>query len=116
MNKGFDLPVQGIRPVAESDEAYPHLPLNSRWRIIECRDCRQWILQVRNRAETVARDVWRGRSYCTSREALIRCCDRYAGALDPAAIAALRALPERFRIHSTATIVTDACMEARHAG
>jgi hypothetical protein len=116
MNTLPQFQLQAARSVFESDEAYPHLRLNSRWRVIECRDGLQWILQVRNRAETVARDVWRGRSYCRTLDALIRRCDRYAGALDPAAVAALRALPERFGVHSMATIVTNACMETRHAG
>jgi hypothetical protein len=116
MHKGLDLYLQGARPVAESDEAYPNLRLNDRWRVIECRDRLQWILQARNRAETVARDVWRGQSYCRTREALIRCCDRYAGALDPAAVAALRGLPERYPVRATAAIATGASMEAHHAG
>jgi hypothetical protein len=67
--------------------------LNARWRVIECHDGIQWILQARNRAETVARDVWRGRSYCRTREALVRCCDAYCDAIEPAGRAALEALP-----------------------
>jgi hypothetical protein len=102
--------------IAESDEAYPNIRLNDRWRVIECRDGIQWIIQFRNRAETVARGSWRGRSYCRTREALIRCCDRYTGALDPAAVAALRALPERFPVRTAVAIVTGAVMEARHVG
>jgi len=62
----------GLRP-AESADSYPVVVrLNGRWRVIACRHGVQWILQYRNRAETVARDVWRGRSYCRTREALIR--------------------------------------------
>lgn len=81
---------------AESDDSYPNLVavLNSRWRVIQCRDGIQWILQYRNRAETVARDGWRGRSYCRTKEALIRCCDEHAGQLDPVARKTLLALPE----------------------
>jgi hypothetical protein len=108
---------QAARLITESDEQYPRIiRLNDRWRVIECRDRQQWILQARNRAETVATDVWRGRSYCRTREALIRCCDRYAGALDPAALAALGALPERYYVRAAAAIATGASMEARHAG
>jgi hypothetical protein len=60
---------------AESDGSYARVVavLNSGWRVIECRHGIQWILQRRNRAETVARHVWRGRSYCRTKEALIRC-------------------------------------------
>jgi hypothetical protein len=49
---------------AESDDKYAHLVivLNDGWRLIECRHGIQWILQYRNRAETVARHVWRSRS------------------------------------------------------
>jgi hypothetical protein len=116
VNRLFYNSLQG-RHLAESDEEYPCIiRLNRRWRVIECRDGIQWIIQARNRAETVARYVWRGRSYCRTQEALIRCCDRYAGALDPAAVAALRALPERFHVRATAAIATGASMEAHHAG
>jgi hypothetical protein len=81
---------------AESDESYPGIVavLNSGWRVIICRHRIHWILQHRNRVETVARHVWRGRSYCRTREALIRCCDEHAGQVDPAARLTLVALPE----------------------
>jgi hypothetical protein len=82
---------------AESSDNYPVLArLNSRWRVIACRDGIQWILQYRNRAETVARDGWRGRSYCRTKEALIRVCDAHAGDIDPNAAAILACLPEWF--------------------
>ena len=45
---------------------------------------------------------WRGRSYCRTRDALIRCCGAYSGEIDPAAAAALQALPERIE-HDGAT-------------
>jgi hypothetical protein len=86
------------RPAAESDPAYPALQLNDRWRVIVCRDAIQWVLQRRDRPdrpERHAREDWRGRSYCRTREALIRCCDRYSGEIDPVAVAALRTLPDR---------------------
>jgi hypothetical protein len=84
--------------IAESDDFYPGLVvvLNSGWRVIECRHGAQWILQHRNRAETVARHAWRGRSYCRTREALIRCCDEHVSQIDPTARIMLAALPERF--------------------
>jgi hypothetical protein len=82
---------------AETSDDYPKVvTLNSRWRVIACRHGIQWILQYRNRAETVARDVWRGRSYCRTREALIRVCDDHAGIIDPDARATLEGLPARF--------------------
>jgi hypothetical protein len=82
---------------AESDDRYAHLVivLNYGWRVIECRHGTQWILQHRNRTETVARHAWRGRSYCRTKKALLRCCDEHAGQIDPAARKILMALPDR---------------------
>jgi hypothetical protein len=82
---------------AESDDSYPAtvVVLNRGWRVIECRHGIQWILQRRNRAETVARHVWHGRSYCRTKEALIRCCDEHADQINPAAPRTLGALPDR---------------------
>ena len=82
---------------AESSNDYPFVVaiLNNRWRVIACSHGLQWILQYRNRAETVARDVWRGRSYCRTKKALIRVCDAHAGLIDPHGRAILAALPER---------------------
>jgi hypothetical protein len=86
---------------AESAESYPVVVrLNSRWRVIACRDGIQWILQYRNRAETVARDAWRGRSYCRTSAALIRCVREYVGVIDPAAAATLAASPARIELPS----------------
>jgi len=81
----------------ESSDAYRAVivNLNGRWRVIECRDGCQWILQYRNRAETVAADVWRGRSHCGTREALIRSCDKHVGTIDAGARHDSRALPAR---------------------
>jgi hypothetical protein len=93
---------------AESDDSYPATVavLNRGWRVIECRDGIQWILQRRNRAENVARHAWRGRSYCRTREALIRCCDEHAGQIDPAARLTLVALPERIESNISPIEVT----------
>src|SRR6516165_5768467 len=68
--------------------------LNRRWRVIECPDGIQWILQRRGSPEKARRDDWRGRSYCRTREALIRCTREYCGAIDPAAAAVLAGLPK----------------------
>jgi hypothetical protein len=70
--------------------------LNPKRRVIRCRDGIQWILQCANRAETVARDGWRGRSYCRTKKALIRVCDAHAGLIDPDGRAILAGLPEWF--------------------
>jgi hypothetical protein len=72
--------------------------LNPRWRIVECRDRIQWILQRRGSPEKARRDDWRGRSYCRTSEALCRCTREHAGPIDPTAAAVLAALPERIEI------------------
>lgn len=82
------------RRLAESDEAYPSIQLSPHWRVIRCPAAIQWILQYRASAETYSTAIWRGRSYCRTRDALIRCCNG-AGEIDPATVAALQALPER---------------------
>ena len=69
--------------------------LNSRWRVIECRHLIQWILQYRASAETYATSRWVGRTYCRTRNGLLRCCREHAGAIDPTAAAILASLPER---------------------
>jgi hypothetical protein len=69
--------------------------LNDRWRVIECHDGIQWILQRRNRAKTVSSGDWRGKGYCRTRDALIRCASVYCGEIAPDAVAVLASLPER---------------------
>jgi hypothetical protein len=64
--------------------------LNSKWRVIQCHDCVQWVLQSRD-----STSLWRGHSYCRSREALLRCVQKHAGAIEPTAVATLAALPAR---------------------
>jgi hypothetical protein len=90
-------PTSAIR-LPESAEGYPAINLNGRWRVITCRDGIQWILQRRHRLdrpETLSRDTWRGRSYCRTREALVRCCEAHVGAIEPVAAVELEQLPER---------------------
>ncbi len=67
--------------------------LNDRWRVIACPAGIQWILQHRGRTETMATSRWRGRAYCRTRDALIRCCHDYAGEIEPAACTILAAMP-----------------------
>ena len=42
--------------------------LGPKWRVIECKDAFQWIVQE------VSGTQWRNRAYCTSRDGLIRRC------------------------------------------
>ena len=75
---------------AECRDTYPVLVyLTDKVRVIEGRDRLQWIVQ---RRRSICPNSWRGVSFCRTREALLRC----AGRANPAAMARLRALPERF--------------------
>lgn len=95
----FSPPVPPPLPATyrESSDLYPRVVavLNDRWRVIACPAGIQWILQCRGRSKTMATSRWRGRSYCRTSEALIRCCREYAGEIEPAARAILAALPPR---------------------
>ena len=82
--------------IGESYDAWPVVArLNAGWRVIACRDGVQWILQARHGAEKPAGASWRGRSYCQTSEALIRCAREHAGEIEPTAGAILAALPLR---------------------
>ena len=81
----------------ESDENYHGIVthLNDRWRAIVCQAGIQWILQYRSSAKSARRIEWRGRSYCHTRQALIRDARYHAGEISPYAMAVIRQLPER---------------------
>lgn len=69
--------------------------LNARWRVIACRDGIQWILQRKDATRSLHGAPWRSRSYCRTRQALIRCVYALAAPLDPSALAVLESLPAR---------------------
>ena len=77
---------------SEISDDYPGVVvmLNPRWRVIAGSCGLQWILQHRR----LNREKWEGQSFCRTREAIIRCSAGYT--TDPAALAALEALPEWF--------------------
>jgi len=60
----------------ESHDAYEGLILQlcDRWRVIICRHGMQFVLQ--KRSSTTNTGVWLGKSFCTTREALIDVCSR----------------------------------------
>ena len=70
--------------------------VNARWRVIVCKNDRQWILQL-SKAEGGPALAWRGLKYFRTRKALIAACAHLCGSFDPSALAALAALPENFR-------------------
>ena len=71
----------------ERDDAYRNVvaQLAPRWRVIVCKDGIQWILQ---RKEASHGGPWRGVSYHTNRDGLLRAC----GSLEEASCGALEAL------------------------
>ena len=76
----------------ERDDGYKGVvaQLTTRWRVIVCKDGMQWIVQQK---ESSHGGPWRGVSYHTNRDGLLRAC----GSLETAsrgALEALAALPE----------------------
>jgi hypothetical protein len=79
----------------EESSSYPAVAvLNPKWRVIECRGRGQWILQGR-RGQRHGRPRWEGRSFCSTREALVRCARLHAGDIAPDALVVLLRLPAR---------------------
>ncbi|HWZ38598.1 MAG TPA: hypothetical protein VNY08_09890 [Bradyrhizobium sp.] len=80
----------------ERDDGYYRIValLNPGWRVVECRNGIQWILQRLGSPKRSRRGDWRGLSYCRTREALIRSARQHFSDIDPAAGAILAALPE----------------------
>ncbi|MBR0801730.1 hypothetical protein JQ615_41035 [Bradyrhizobium jicamae] len=70
--------------------------LNENWRIIECRDRIQWILQRRGSPKKSRKDDWRGKSYCRTAEVLRQRAYEHAGPIDALAVEKLLSLPDRF--------------------
>lgn len=82
----------------ESDDGYQPVVarLADRWRVIECRDGIQWILQYcQNPLKTYTSADWRGQRYHRTRNGLIAACERSVPEIDPSALAILQSLPER---------------------
>ena len=66
--------------------------LNERWKVVD--DPLQWILQRRKGSPRKKNSGWQGRSFCRTREALLRCVREYCGEVDPAALDKLHELPD----------------------
>ena len=89
----------GLTPVynashRESDDSYTNiiLQLAPRWRIIECRNAEQWIIQKRS-AEPLDRGKWTSVSYVVSRDKLIELSTSLRLLSEPSKRAVLEALP-----------------------
>ena len=75
----------------EESDNYPNLVarLGDVWRIIECRDGIQWILQ-RRAGKRHGQPRWEGRYFCRTRDGLAACVRELVG---PEAVNALGSLP-----------------------
>ena len=69
--------------------------LNEKWRVVD--GSLQWILQHKKGNPRKKSSGWRGRSFCRTREALLRCVHEYCSDVDPAALAKLKGLPDWHR-------------------
>ena len=66
--------------------------LNESWRVID--DPLQWILQRKKDNPRKKNPGWRDRSFCRTRDALLRCVREYCGEVDPSALVTLKALSD----------------------
>ena len=66
--------------------------LNTNWRAVD--DPLQWILQRRKGNPRKKNSGWRNRSFCRTRDALLRCVREHCGEIDPEALATLKELPD----------------------
>jgi hypothetical protein len=74
----------------ESDDTYRALAkLSAKWRVINCKDDLQWIVQRGGGQH------WRGVSFHLDRDVLIERALKFEPATSPEALAVLRALPAR---------------------
>ena len=85
-------------PVPEPPETTPVLSLkqapiqlNEGWRVSE--DSLQWMLQ-RRCSKPGQKAKWTGRSFCRTREALLRCVNDHCGVVCAEALKRLEALPD----------------------
>ena len=87
--------VRTVKPHQETADSYAAVvaQLNDQWRVIECRDGIQWILQRRD-GQRAGQPRWMGVRYFRTREALITASRALCGCCDPAARGVLAALPD----------------------
>ena len=66
--------------------------LNTNWRVVD--DPLQWILQRKKGNPRKKNSGWKDRSFCTTREGLLRCVREYCGKVDQSALADLQELAD----------------------
>ena len=79
--------------------------LNATWRVVD--DPLQWRLQRKKGNPRTKNSGWQDRSFCTTREGLLRCVREYCGDVEPAALAKLTALPEHYAMQNLDVRGTD---------
>jgi hypothetical protein len=98
-NKGVRQPSIVRRAVPGPDEVGKHpahpsnrliAQLNESWRVID--DPLQWRLQRKKGNSRKKNSGWVDRSFCTTREGLLRCVREYCNDVEPAALAKLSVL------------------------
>ena len=88
--------------------------LNELWRVVD--DPLQWILQRKKGNPRKKNSGWTGRSFCRTREALLRCVREHCGEVDPPALEKLTELADwhldwdctNLDVHGTARAQSDA--------
>ena len=79
-----------------NDPAHPSnqlvAQLNERWRVVD--DPLQWKLQRKKGNARKRNSGWQDRSFCRTRDGLLRCVCEYCGEVEPAALAKLSVLPQ----------------------
>ena len=80
---------------SESSGDYRHIVLmiSSKWRIIECRQGLQWIIQ-KCQGIRYGTTRWESKKYLLSREGLVKACQRLNLNLDSNSVVALKKLPK----------------------
>jgi hypothetical protein len=71
---------------------WPTIQLNRNWRVVD--DPLQWVLQRKKGNPRKKNSGWQDRSFCATRQGLLRCVRELCGLVDHEVLAQLRALPE----------------------
>ena len=105
-NDGVD--IDNVHSHRERDDSYSKviIQLAPRWRIIECRNALQWIIQHRS-SKLLNRGHWLSVSYHTSRNKLIEVSTRLNLLSDVSMKDVLAGLPETFSQRGSGTPSTD---------
>jgi hypothetical protein len=95
-NSGGSLPQPPSHRERDDNYAKVIAQLAPRWRVIICKDGIQWILQQRS-VPFPNTGTWSGKSYSTTRDALIAACSDRGLLSEPSEEQLLDALPSSFR-------------------